>query len=73
MAASRIMSNLSRLTASDSGEVFVIEIGKTGKSSELRAHACSKLFLKVVGVVLGVVLVFCDCDGDFMVVNAVVI
>jgi hypothetical protein len=65
MAESRIIRNLMRRwTASDS-EVFVIVIGETGDSTALLLdNACRMLLLKVIGLVL----VLCVCDGDFMVV-----
>jgi hypothetical protein len=62
---SRIISKLLRCwTAWDSGEVFVIVLGRNGDSALLLNNACSMLLLKVVGWVL----VFCACGGDFMVV-----
>jgi hypothetical protein len=68
MAASRIIINLSRWSASDSGEEeVVIMIGKTGATAAFCDHASSKLFLKVRGLEL----VFCVGDGDFMVVTVV--
>jgi hypothetical protein len=69
MAASRIIINLSRWSASDSGEEeVVIMIGKTGATPAFCDHASSKLFLKVRGLEL----VFCVGDGgDFMVVTVV--
>jgi hypothetical protein len=66
MADSRIIRNLRRRwSASDSGEVFVIVLGRTGDSALLDSD-CSRLLLKVIGWML---LVFCVCDGDFMVVD----
>jgi hypothetical protein len=65
---SRIISNFLRCwTASESGEVFVIVLRRTGDSALLN-NACSMLLLKVVGRVLVLVLVLCVCGGDFMVV-----
>jgi hypothetical protein len=67
MAQAIIMRNiLRRWTASDSGEVFAIVIGKAGDSKLLLLdNACSRrLRLKAVGGML----LLCVCDGDFMVV-----
>jgi hypothetical protein len=67
MTESIIISNdLRRWSASDSGEVEVLAIvlvGRTGASAFLDNAACSILLLKVVGRML----VFCVCDGHFMV------
>jgi hypothetical protein len=65
MAEVRIKRNLLRLrTDSDSEEVFVM--GKIGESSPslLLDNASRLLLIKVVGLVL----VLCVCDEDFMVV-----
>jgi hypothetical protein len=61
MAESIIIRNLSRRTASDSGEVIVL-VGRTEVSTTLLldSAACWMLLLKV--------MVFCACDGDFIVV-----
>jgi hypothetical protein len=64
MAEARILRNRRFCpTASSSGEVFVIVLGRTGESP-LLASPSNKLLLKVVGWML----VLCVCDGDFMVV-----
>jgi hypothetical protein len=73
MAESRILRNLLRLwTDSDSGEIFVIVMGRTGEfsSSSPPDNACRMLFVKFVGwvLVLVLVLVLCVCGEDFMVV-----
>ena len=63
MAASSIISNLLRLTSWDSGKVFVIVVGETGESTLLLDNACAMMLLMQV---------FCVCDGDFMVIGAVI-
>jgi hypothetical protein len=69
IAASRVIRNLLRRTSADSGEVCVIVIGRTEVSATLMLdNACRMLLLKGVGLVL----VFCASDGDFMVVTVVV-
>jgi hypothetical protein len=65
MAESIIIRTLSRWTSADSGEVCVTVIGRTEVFTALPLdNACRMLFLKVVGLQL----VFCVSDGDFMVV-----
>jgi hypothetical protein len=63
MAEARILRNRRFWTASSSGEVFVIVLGRTGEST-LLASPSNRLLLKVVEWML----VLCVCDGDFMVV-----
>jgi hypothetical protein len=61
------MRNLLRCctASSDSGEVFVIVIGKTGNSTLLLDNACRMLLsLLKAG---GSVVVLCIFEGDFMV------
>jgi hypothetical protein len=73
MAQAIIMRNvLRRFSASDSGEVFVMVIGKAGDSKLLLLdNACRMLRLKAEGwVALALVMLplLCVCDGDFIVV-----
>jgi hypothetical protein len=69
MAESIIRRTLSRLTSADSGEVCVIVIGSREAFTTLPLdNAFRMLLLKLVGLVL----VFCMSDGDFMVVDVVI-
>jgi hypothetical protein len=65
MADSRIIRNLSRRTSADTG------IGRTEVSTTLPPDSARRmLFLELKAI--GLVLVFCASDGDFMVVIVVV-
>jgi hypothetical protein len=59
MAEARILLNLLRWTAADSGEVLVIVLGRT-ENSALLYNACSMLLLKVAGLVLLVLMMVVD-------------
>jgi hypothetical protein len=73
MAELIIIRDLFRWTSADSGEVFVCVIG-TGRIDVPATlplnNACRMLLLVLKAV--GLVLVFCASDGDFMVVIVVV-
>jgi hypothetical protein len=71
MARSRITRTLSRRISADWSEVCVTGRRRAEVSTRLPLdNACRMLLLKVVGLVL---VVFGASDGDFMVVDVVVI
>jgi hypothetical protein len=69
MAESRIISNLLRRTAADSGEVLVILVlGRTEDSAFLDTNAWNMLLLLLTVAWLMLVLVLVRCVYDFMMV-----